>query len=83
MNDRMAAAIAELAAAITEAAAADVPAPGPDRLYSIAEAGAMLGGVGRTSIYGLLDSGALRSVRVGRRRLIAAGAIRDYIEARS
>jgi len=37
-------------------------------------------GVGRTKMFELIASGELTSVRVGRRRLIPATAIRDYVD---
>jgi excisionase family DNA binding protein len=33
----------------------------------------------RSTIYELLESGKLRSVRIGRRRLISASALQEYI----
>jgi len=36
-------------------------------------------GVGRSTIYGLMASGELRSVKVGRRRLVSEQAIIDYV----
>jgi excisionase family DNA binding protein len=82
MTDRLDAALLELAAAIREevSAASSAP-PAPDRLLDIEEAGATLG-IGRTATYGELAAGRLRSVRVGRRRLIPAGAIAAFIVAR-
>jgi excisionase family DNA binding protein len=35
--------------------------------------------VGKTQVYGLLGSGALRSVKVGRRRLVSEAALVDFI----
>jgi excisionase family DNA binding protein len=51
--------------------------PTPERLLSINEAAAVLG-VGRSSLYRELGAGRLRSLSVGRRRLIPASAITDY-----
>lgn len=48
-------------------------------LYSIEEARALLGGIGREQIYGLLNSGELTSLTIGRRRFIPAGAITAFI----
>lgn len=81
MSDRLAAALAELAEAIREEVRAELSAPGadaPDRLLSIDEAAATLG-LGRTALYGELQAGRLRSIAVGRRRLVPAGAIREFI----
>ncbi|MDK8768214.1 helix-turn-helix domain-containing protein [Corynebacterium freneyi] len=36
-------------------------------------------GLGRTTIFGLISSGELRSVKVGRRRLVPAAALDEYI----
>lgn len=52
---------------------------GPDRLVDLRTAAAMLS-IGRTRLYDEMDSGRLRSCRVGSRRLIPAVAIRDYLE---
>ncbi|EIU71164.1 putative excision nuclease [Mycobacteroides abscessus subsp. bolletii 1S-154-0310] len=35
--------------------------------------------LGRTAVFELLNSGELRSVKVGRRRLVSEGQIADYI----
>jgi hypothetical protein len=48
-------------------------------LYSIEEARSLLGGIGREQIYGLLNSGELSSVTIGRRRFVPAGAIASFI----
>lgn len=48
-------------------------------LYNIPDAAERLG-VGRTSIYGLIDRGELRSVRIGRRRLVPAAALDEFVE---
>lgn len=51
----------------------------PQRLaLSPSEAAAVLG-VSRPTIYGLLSSGSLRSVRAGARRLISVAAIEDFL----
>lgn len=39
-----------------------------------------LGGIGRTKFYELLANGELRSVKVGRRRLVPANAIVEYVQ---
>lgn len=81
MTDRLEAAIAELAAAVREAAGPP-PAAGPDRLLGLDEAGAMLG-IGRSRLYAELDAGRLRSVKVGRRRLVPGEAIAAFISRAS
>src|SRR5215472_6391215 len=48
-------------------------------LYSIEDAAFLLGGIARKTLYDLLNSGALSSVVIGRRRFIPAGAITAFI----
>ncbi len=48
-------------------------------LLSIPAAGESLGGLGRTKIYELIAAGELRTVKIGRRRLIPASAIAEYV----
>jgi excisionase family DNA binding protein len=48
------------------------------RLHSIERAQERLG-VGRSKIFELIAAGELRSVRVGRRRLVPEQAIRDFV----
>jgi excisionase family DNA binding protein len=71
----------QLGMALLAAVRAEVaPTPdAPDRLLSISDTCAALGGVSRTTVYALFSSGALRSCRVGRRRLVPAGAITRYL----
>ncbi len=81
VSDRLALAVSELVEALREAArveAAAVPRA-PDRLYSIDQAAASLN-LGRSLIYAEIAAGRLASLKVGRRRLIAATSIADYIE---
>jgi excisionase family DNA binding protein len=69
--------LAELAAAIraeVRAELADATARPPE-LLSIAVAAQALG-ISRTRLYGELTAGRLRSVKIGRRRLIPADALR-------
>lgn len=49
-----------------------------DRLYTVEQVQERLP-LHRSTIYELLDSGALRSVKIGRRRLISASALQEYI----
>jgi excisionase family DNA binding protein len=44
------------------------------------DAAQVLGGLGRTKIFELVASGELPSVRVGRRRLVRADALREFAE---
>ena len=81
MSARLEAALAELAAAIRDEVAAAAAAPAPDRLLDVDEAASLLG-LGRTAVYGELQAGRLASIKIGRRRLVPAGAIAVYIQAR-
>ena len=79
MSDRLTAALAELVEALRAELAADRQSDaGPDRLLSIDEAAALLG-VGRSFLYGELQAGRLRSLKAGRRRLVPAAAIGEYV----
>lgn len=76
------AAVEQLTAAIL-AAAREEAAPGvPEQLLSVDQASARLS-IGRSALYGELAAGRLRSLSVGRRRLIPASAIREYVERAS
>ncbi len=80
MTDRLALALVELAEAIraeVRSEAATV-ASAPDRLLSVDEAASALG-LGRSLLYAEIGAGRLRSCRAGRRRLIPAASISDYI----
>ena len=70
-------AVAELADAII-AALDEEPSSAPDRLLSVDEAAAILG-LGRSLLYSEIAAGRVLSVKVGRRRLIPAAAIAEYI----
>ncbi|MFL6238639.1 MAG: helix-turn-helix domain-containing protein [Actinomycetes bacterium] len=48
-------------------------------LLLTAEQAAEALGVGRTTVYGLLRSGLLKSVRVGRLRRIPASALTEFV----
>jgi excisionase family DNA binding protein len=48
-------------------------------LYSIDEARERLGGISRNTIYHILRTGELASVRIGCRRLVSAAAIAQLI----
>lgn len=80
MSDRLETALAELAAALRADVLAELSpvANAPDRLLSVDEAAATLG-LGRSLLYGEIQAGRLRSVTVGRRRLVPACAIAAYI----
>lgn len=61
------------------AARSAVATDAPDRLLGVEEAAAALG-IGRTATYELIARGRLASCRVGRRRMVAAADLRDFIE---
>lgn len=50
----------------------------PGRLNQLDDVMARLG-VGRSTVFGLLASGRLRSVKIGRRRLVPEQALIDFI----
>lgn len=50
----------------------------PGQLLTIEEVMERLG-VGRSTVFGLMASGRLRSVKIGRRRLVAEQAVVDFI----
>lgn len=53
-----------------------------ERLHQIPGACERLG-VGRSTLYDLIRNGRIRTVKVGRRRLIAESAIVEFIESLS
>jgi excisionase family DNA binding protein len=59
-------------------AALEYPLSLEPQLLSVAAAMAVLN-LGRTRLYELINTGRLRSVQEGRRRLIPLTAIRDYV----
>ena len=79
-NDRLAVAVAELVAALREAIAGETQLATPDTLLSIDEAAGRLG-FGRTRLYTEISSGRLRTLMVGRRRLVPSAAIAEFIRA--
>jgi excisionase family DNA binding protein len=52
----------------------------PACLHSVAEAADLLS-ICRSTLYGLIRRGKIRSARVGRRRLVSDKAISDFIQA--
>ena len=57
-----------------------VKRPGIDRdLYKIDEARERLGGISRNTIYELMSSGRLASVKIGRRRFIPSEALESFV----
>jgi excisionase family DNA binding protein len=73
MSARLEAAIRELVDAL-RAEMATAPPSAPPELLNVSE-GARRAGIGRTLMYSLIARGAVRSVKVGRRRLIPAEAL--------
>ncbi len=72
-------AVQALATALLAAVRAEAPETGgADRLLSVDEAARHLG-IGRSALYGELAAGRLRSLKVGRRRLIPSGAIAERV----
>jgi excisionase family DNA binding protein len=78
MSDRLTAAVTELVAALRdEIATQRRPSERePDRLLSIEQAARVLG-IGRTALYSEIGAGRIRSVKVGRRRLVPSSAISE------
>jgi excisionase family DNA binding protein len=76
MSDRLEAALAELAAAIRDELRAELAerAGGPPELLSIPAAAERLS-IGRTALYDAIGRGEVRSVKVGRRRLVPFEAL--------
>jgi hypothetical protein len=50
------------------------------RLVSIPEARRELGGIGHSTLYELVNRGELVKVKIGRRGLITAQSIQDYVD---
>jgi predicted DNA-binding transcriptional regulator AlpA len=50
------------------------------RLVSIPEARAVLGGIGHTTIYDLINRGELVKVNIGRRGLITSESLAAYVD---
>ncbi len=73
------AAVDALVTALVAATEPDPASDAPDRLYSILEAAELLG-IGRTALYGEIRAGRVRTLKVGRRRLVPSGAIRELAD---
>lgn len=50
-----------------------------DRLHDITGVRTQLGGIGRTTAFELIRTGQLRSVKIGRRRMVPQSEIDAYI----
>ena len=68
--------LAALVHLVTELAAPPAPAP----LAVSVEEAARLIGVGRSKMFALVQSGLVRSVRVGARRLVPTRALEEFLE---
>jgi excisionase family DNA binding protein len=75
---RLEAALAELVTALREEVASGAAPTPPERLLSVGEAAATLG-ISRTTAYGEIGAGRLRTIAVGRRRLVSSSAVADFI----
>lgn len=53
--------------------------PGARLLYSVPEVAQALGGITTRHVGNLIRSGQLRSVKLGRRRLVPAAALDEYV----
>jgi excisionase family DNA binding protein len=84
MSDRLRAAVMELVEALRDEIAVEArPSERePDRLMSIEQAARALG-IGRTALYSEIGAGRIRSVKVGRRRLVPSSAISEVASGRS
>lgn len=83
MSDRLRAAVMELVEALRDEIAVEAPSERElDRLLSIAQASRALG-IGRTALYSEIAAGRIRSVKVGRRRLVPSSAISEVASGRS
>ena len=78
---RLEAALAELADAIRDEVRAELATrpDGPPELLSIDRTSRRLG-IGRTAVYDAIGRGDLRSIKVGRRRLIPADALAELTQ---
>jgi len=83
MGDRLTAAVTELVAALRDEIATErrPSEREPDRLLSIEQAARALG-IGRTALYSEIGAGRIRSVKVGRRRLVPSSAITEVAAGR-
>ena len=77
MSDRLEAAVRELVAALREEMAF-APPIGPRELLSVGSA-AERASIGRTLMYSLIQRGDVRSVKAGRRRLIPADSLAEFM----
>jgi excisionase family DNA binding protein len=83
MSDRLSTAVIELVAALRDEIATERRPSGrePDRLLSIEQAARALG-IGRTALYSEIGARRIRSIKVGRRRLVPSSAISEVASGR-
>lgn len=77
MTDRLDAAISELVAALRDEMRATT-APAAPRAFSVAETASLIG-VSRSVLYKIIGAGALRTRKVGSRRLVTAVALDEFL----
>ena len=84
MADRLDDALAALADALRAEVRAELAerSDSPPELLSIAQAARRLG-IGRSRLYAEIGAGGVRSLRIGRRRLIPSDALAEFIGGRS
>jgi excisionase family DNA binding protein len=84
MSDRLTAAVTELVAALRDEIATEhrPSEREPDRLLSVEQAARALG-IGRSALYSEISAQRIRSVKVGRRRLVPSSAISEVASGRS
>ena len=85
VGERLRDAVMELVEALRDEIAVEAARPSekePDRLLSIAEAARALG-IGRSALYSEISARRIRSVKVGRRRLVPSSAINEVASGRS
>ena len=63
----------------TDIASLSLPSREAEPLAVSPAEAARLAGLGRTTIYNALGSGALKSLKIGKRRLIALDALRSWL----
>jgi excisionase family DNA binding protein len=78
VSDRLRTVVNELVAVLRDEIASEVGARerAPDRLLSIEDAARALG-IGRTALYSEIGAGRIRTIKVGRRRLVPSSAISE------
>jgi excisionase family DNA binding protein len=78
VTDRLEAAIRDLAAAIRAEVPSAVEPDAPVALLDVREAARRLG-ISRTTLYGEIGAGRVRSIKIGRRPIVPADALANYV----